>query len=165
MGLNELVQTWFPVLATCGGIAATVALYFLNSRIDKQVDAARDEINKRTDDALKAAKDEMGASIKKVERETDKVLAAQAINHDKLRTQVIDHDRRVITLENVTKVLPTKEDVHQVQLAVKVGMEKLGGEIGKLGVRQEDLSRSSNANGAKLDRLEQHIYTREGEKA
>ncbi|MEI9885932.1 MAG: hypothetical protein WDN08_05410 [Rhizomicrobium sp.] len=151
--LNDLVQTWFPVIATLGGIAATIALYFLNSRIDQQVEAALTLSNSRTD-----------GLIDEVKRDVEKSIDGHAKAHERLRTQVIDHDRRVLTLENITKALPSKEDVHQVQL----GMEKLNGtmtgKLGEMAVRMEDLGRSSQANGAKLDRLEQHIFTREAEK-
>lgn len=65
---------------------------------------------------------------------------------------LIDHDRRVQKIENELEHLPSKEDVHELKLAI----ERLNGVVAKLGGDMQTISRT-------VDRIDN--YLREDAKA
>jgi vacuolar-type H+-ATPase subunit H len=146
-------DTWLAAIAILigliGAVGGAAAFYFRST--------AKDEI----DEAIKASRDEIDKVIKEAQDEDDKVSASQVLATSRIRDQVIDHDRRIIKIENKLDALPSKDDLHGVNITV----EKILGELKVMNVRMDDFGKSSTANGAKLDRLEQHIYTREGERS
>jgi hypothetical protein len=77
--------------------------------------------------------------------------------HASLKSTVIAHDRLLIKVETERDSLPTRKDMEDLRL----NLEKLVGVTGQMQNEMKHLGASSHANGAKLDRLEQHIYQRE----
>ncbi len=96
------------------------------------------------------AKDEIDAALDAVKAENARALAGHIEEHMRLRSTVIEHDRKLIAMDGAMQSLSTKEDMHKLDLSIA----RLSGVIETVNNNVEHLTRSSHSNGAKLDRLE-----------
>lgn len=91
--MNEIVQTWFPVVAWLFGVAGLVAaLYF---RV--------------------TARDEAKTAVAESEAETKVRIDGLEAQLKEQRRSVIDHDRRLIGVEKGLEAFPTTRDISNLK--------------------------------------------------
>ena len=130
--MNEIIQTWTPVvlaLATAGAYAFTL---WTRSISTEEAETKTNEL--RT---------ELRGEIKALRMAIAKEMAERKTEHEKLEKTVVDHDRRMIQVEERLTAFPTVRDIAKLadQLSAISGkMEGMSAEMRGLHegqVRQE----------------------------
>lgn len=108
--MNEIVTAWFPVVAWLFGVAGLVAaLYF---RV--------------------TARDEAAAAVAEATAAFTRRMDAADAAYEKLENKVVDHDRRLISVEKALEYFPTSRDIARLgdKLAEMAGdMKELRAEM------------------------------------
>jgi copper chaperone CopZ len=147
--MNEVIQTWWPIVASVLAVCSAIISLWVNSQIDKKIAALG------VDKKIAEAKADMEASTAALNVDAKITNATAVVN-----SLIGLHGDRITTLEANWKTLPDREDFHRIALQV----ERMGGELTSVKTRLDGFEETMRArldgiaetmklNGRAIDRV------------